>query len=157
LAISINISILNIDYKKLTEVKAPIIFVAEGQYDREKAKKLQDDGVEINIIKIRKEEDDGNRFLLDIPQILSTLKFKYNIRSVMVEGGAQVIRSFLIHSVYVQRIIITIGPFFIGHGVKALGDLENTELSTNNLPRLCNTQSIILGQDIIVIGYPNLS
>jgi len=72
----------------------------------------------------------------------------------MVEGGAQVIRSFLLNSSIVQHIIVTIGPFYIGNGVKALGDVKESESLANSLPRLDHIQSLTLGQDIIVIGQP---
>ncbi|ORX57838.1 bacterial bifunctional deaminase-reductase [Piromyces finnis] len=134
-------------YEKLTEIKPPIIFVAEGLYDLKKAKILKDYGIKINEIKC-------NGSQLDISKVLEILKSTYNIRNVMVEGGAQVIRSFLMNSQIIQHIIITIGPLYIGNGVKALGfgDIEK-----NSLPHLEHVQSLTLGQDIIVIGKPTMS
>ncbi|KAG4094310.1 bacterial bifunctional deaminase-reductase [Neocallimastix lanati (nom. inval.)] len=140
-------------YDKLTEIKPPIIFVSEGQYDENKVKTLREYGVEINVITGK-----NNDTQLDLIQVLSILKAKYHIQSVMVEGGAQVIRSFLLNASYVQHIIITLGPFFIGTGVKALGEYnDHSSSASSSLPRLKNTQSLTLGQDIVVIGKPILS
>ncbi|ORX86136.1 bacterial bifunctional deaminase-reductase [Anaeromyces robustus] len=150
-------------YEKLTEIKPPIIFVNENQYDKTKAEILINYNVEINILKNDNNNNNNNNnngSSLDITKVLSILKSKYNIHSVMVEGGAQVIRTFLVNASLIQHIIITIGPFFIGNGVKAVGDtIEKSELSetSESLPRLENTQSFTLGQDIIIIGQPVLS
>ena len=49
---------------------------------------------------------------LSIPAVLSTLR-DLGIQSLMVEGGAQVIRSFFAESV-VDVLIVTIAPIFVG-------------------------------------------
>ena len=49
-------------------------------------------------------------------------------RSIFVEGGAQVITSFL-RSGLVHRMVVVIAPVIIGRGVEAVGDLGITNLS----------------------------
>ena len=70
------------------------------------------------------------------------------IRSVMVEGGGQVLTSFL-NSNDANRAIITIAPLFVG-GYDAIQPLSlNYE---SQLPRLHNMQTTRCGSDIIVAG-----
>jgi 2,5-diamino-6-(ribosylamino)-4(3H)-pyrimidinone 5'-phosphate reductase len=38
------------------------------------------------------------------------------VQSLMVEGGARVINSFLRHPHLVQRVIVTVAPVFVGGG-----------------------------------------
>lgn len=66
------------------------------------------------------------------------------IRSLMVEGGATVITSFL-SSGYVDRAVITIAPFFVG-GLRLL------EERLEDMPQLYEMQVTQVGRDIIVIG-----
>ncbi len=69
------------------------------------------------------------------------------IHSVMVEGGAQVITTFLA-SQLVDRVVLTIAPTFIG-GYHAVGALSgNGRLH----PRLINTHTTQMGNDLIVFG-----
>jgi 3,4-dihydroxy 2-butanone 4-phosphate synthase/GTP cyclohydrolase II len=62
----------------------------------------------------------------------------------MVEGGAEVITSFLAAQL-VDRLIVTIAPLLIG-GLRGVAGLQP------HLPRLHNVHHHTLGQDIILIG-----
>jgi 3,4-dihydroxy 2-butanone 4-phosphate synthase/GTP cyclohydrolase II len=73
---------------------------------------------------------------------LLTWLYEKNIRSLMVEGGARVITSFL-RSHLVDRVVLTISPQYIG-GVHALEKSHNV--------RLKNCRVSQLGDDIVIDG-----
>lgn len=80
----------------------------------------------------------------DIPAVVERLR-QMGIQSLMVEGGAQIIRSF-IQSPSVDSLIITVSPTFIGeHGVGYELDVEGRE--TN----LVYQRSFQLGRDTIIV------
>jgi 2,5-diamino-6-(ribosylamino)-4(3H)-pyrimidinone 5'-phosphate reductase len=53
----------------------------------------------------------GNR--LSLSSVLQTLRLN-EVKSLMVEGGAQVIESFLAEPIFVDKIVITIAPVLMG-------------------------------------------
>jgi riboflavin biosynthesis pyrimidine reductase len=83
------------------------------------------------------------------------------IRSLMVEGGAQVIDSFLARPSLVHRVIITIAPIFVGqagvgYGIASVVRRDQTRLSLPGLiyyrPQMPTTKllkSEIFGQDVV--------
>jgi 3,4-dihydroxy 2-butanone 4-phosphate synthase/GTP cyclohydrolase II len=73
-----------------------------------------------------------------------------SIRSVMVEGGAQVITSFL-RARLVDRLVITIAPILVGglHGV-----IELVADEARDFPRLQHATWQKLGNDWVVSGIP---
>ena len=81
---------------------------------------------------------------LNLRDVLKTLKEK-EVNSLMVEGGSEVITSFLAAQL-VSRLVLTIAPMFVG-GLKAVNNLH-----TNNLPQLKNVKQEWLGKDLIVMG-----
>lgn len=82
---------------------------------------------------------------IDLPALLKTLGQR-GIRSIMVEGGAQIITSFLAAQL-VNQLIITIAPIFVG-GLPAVGTTNGT------LPRLQQPDYTPLGDDLILWGKP---
>jgi len=70
------------------------------------------------------------------------------VKNLMVEGGAGIIASFL-KAQLVDRVVLTIAPFFVG-GVNAIGGLLS--LDGVSLPRLDNVRYQSLGQDMVVSG-----
>ncbi len=58
--------------------------------------------------------DNRNRLLLS--SVLQTLRLN-QVNSLMVEGGAQVIESFLSEPSFVDRVVITTAPVLVGTGV----------------------------------------
>ena len=66
----------------------------------------------------------------------------------MVEGGGQIITSFL-NNQLVNQAIITISPVFVG-GYDAVQPLKQTDWQ--QLPRLTNMQTQPCGCDLIVSG-----
>lgn len=82
---------------------------------------------------------------LPIPAILSTLH-ALGIQSMMVEGGAQVIRSFFEESSVIDTIIVTVAPTFVGanglgYGVVSLG----------MYPGFRHTRTEMQGRDAVVV------
>jgi 3,4-dihydroxy 2-butanone 4-phosphate synthase/GTP cyclohydrolase II len=89
--------------------------------------------------------DPHNR--VDLRSVL-TLLHERGITSVLVEGGSEIITSFL-NEQLVDRAIITIAPIFVG-GLNAVGGLERSNGA--QIPRLRKVQQRRLGDDIILSG-----
>lgn len=83
---------------------------------------------------------------VDLEALLYRLS-EEKIRTVMVEGGAHVITSFL-RARLVNRLIITITPLLVG-GVHSITELL---ASTEHLPRLRHATLRQLGEDWIIAG-----
>ncbi|MGB8646024.1 MAG: dihydrofolate reductase family protein [Anaerolineae bacterium] len=83
---------------------------------------------------------------IDLAPLLERLASE-GIRTLMVEGGARVITSFL-RARLVDRVILTLAPTFIG-GVRGVVDLVS---ETGAFPRLRNMSIERAGQDLIVSG-----
>lgn len=81
--------------------------------------------------------------LIDLEKMLSRLH-ELGIKTLMVEGGGQVISSFLAEDL-VDRVVVTVAPIFIG-GYKAV------EHSNGFFPRLQNMQTQLFGDDLVVWG-----
>lgn len=79
-----------------------------------------------------------------LPDLLACLA-GYGINSLMVEGGARVIASFL-NQKLANQVLLTIAPCFVG-GLPALSDPV-----AEDFPRLKNLQVELLGEDLIVWG-----
>lgn len=72
-------------------------------------------------------------------------------RRVMVEGGAEVISSFIIGQL-VDYMILTISPIIVG-GLPAVQIQDNISgLKSNEFPRLAGVLSEYAGEDLIVFG-----
>lgn len=69
----------------------------------------------------------------------------YGIRRLMVEGGAEIITSFLAEQL-VDRLVLTVAPLLVG-GLNAVGSLNG-----HGLPQLKNPQTQWLGKDMILSG-----
>jgi GTP cyclohydrolase II len=79
------------------------------------------------------------------------------IASVMVEGGTQVLTTFL-RQKRVQRVILTVAPMFVG-GTPALDSVTPTQgtdpsEAPDTFPRLTNVQQRWYGEDLILEGDP---
>jgi GTP cyclohydrolase II len=84
---------------------------------------------------------------LPLPELLRTLA-GMGINSLMVEGGAQVISSFL-HSRLVDHVVLTIAPRFLS-GYHALEGADPAQL-----PRLETWESRRYGDDLVLFGRPS--
>ena len=71
--------------------------------------------------------------------------YEAGMKTVMVEGGARIITSFLAAKL-VDHMVVTIAP-------KILGGLHAVEyLNGSGLPHLENTRYHVLGEDIVLSG-----
>ncbi len=92
----------------------------------------------------------GDNGGIAIKTVLETLGDK-GINSVMVEGGAQIISSFL-GCQAVDQIIVTIAPVLVG-GVRVLDFRQQPQPKV--FPRLINIDYQRIGEDLIVRGEPD--
>jgi GTP cyclohydrolase II len=86
---------------------------------------------------------------IDIIALLLKLG-ELGITTLMVEGGAQIITSFLI-SRLVNQVVITISPILVG-GTRAVDALAR--FNPNHFPRLTNVSYEKMGDDIVVRADP---
>ncbi|NKQ36772.1 MAG: GTP cyclohydrolase II [Chloroflexi bacterium] len=83
---------------------------------------------------------------VQLPALLHQL-YDRGIRSVMVEGGAQIITSFLAAHL-VDRLALTVAPLFVG----GLNAVANLPVNGHGFPRLHNVQTQQVGQDMVLFG-----
>ena len=95
-------------------------------------------------------EDQQGR--VDLSSLLDCLG-ELGVSSLMVEGGAAVISSFLTHSL-VDLVVLTISPVFLG-GLKSLeeGALRSNGIALGQHPmRLVETVYTQMGDDLVLMG-----
>ncbi len=88
--------------------------------------------------------------LVDLTSLLRRLA-DMGVNSLMVEGGAQIIASFLT-SRLVDQVILTIAPLLVG-GLRVVDHLGYANLRP--LPRLTNLIYQRLGEDLVLMGEPD--
>jgi diaminohydroxyphosphoribosylaminopyrimidine deaminase / 5-amino-6-(5-phosphoribosylamino)uracil reductase len=89
----------------------------------------------------------GGSGRIDLDSALAAL-WQRGIKSLMVEGGGEVITAFL-QAQLADVLVLTIAPTLVG-GYKGVGNLEKT--CKSQLPRIADLQSQTLGNDLIVWG-----
>lgn len=129
-----------LDAKLFKNEKAPWIATTEDA-DRRRQAALESAGA--RVLRVPAE---GNGHV-DIRRLLSLLA-QLGVQSLMVEGGAAIISSFLAARL-VDRLIVTIAPMLVG-GLNAF-ELSR-ELNGVTLPQLAHTRYQMLGKDIILLG-----
>lgn len=117
----------------------PLIATAEGA-SRERQRRLEATGAEV----VRLPSDGTGR--VSLPALLEHLEAA-GARSLMVEGGAKIITSFLAERL-VDHLVLTVAPLFVG-GLRGVCDLGGV-----GFPRLENLEYQQLGDDLIVRGDP---
>lgn len=122
----------------------PPWIIAGKQVDTDRKLELESAGAKIFCAA---QEGDGSISLNAALQHLAS----QGIQRLMVEGGAQVITSFL-KARLVDQVVLTIAPLFVG-GLRAVGPLGIT--APEQLPRLQNLHYQYLGDNLIVRGDPN--
>jgi diaminohydroxyphosphoribosylaminopyrimidine deaminase/5-amino-6-(5-phosphoribosylamino)uracil reductase len=131
------------DSQVLTEQEAaPTIVAATARANDEKIAELGRRGIEVLVIP----EDERGR--VDLTRLLKTLA-KREISSVLVEGGAETITSFL-HLNLVDRVVAIIAPKILGKGIEAVGELNITDI--NKAVKLSFTRTYRSGDDIVMEG-----
>jgi 3,4-dihydroxy 2-butanone 4-phosphate synthase/GTP cyclohydrolase II len=83
---------------------------------------------------------------VDLAAALDTLR-TLGVRSLLVEGGARVITSFLAAKL-VDRLVVGIAPTIIGAGIEAVGDLGVARVADS--VRLTNRSVHVVGDDLLV-------
>jgi 3,4-dihydroxy 2-butanone 4-phosphate synthase/GTP cyclohydrolase II len=86
---------------------------------------------------------------IDLAATLSALR-RRGIRSLLVEGGATVLTSFL-HAGLVDRLIVSLSPKVMGRGLDAIGGLGVSTVDQSI--RLASPKVNVVGEDVIVSGY----
>ena len=86
----------------------------------ENARRLEESGV--GVVRVSASQSG-----LDLHEVLAELS-NLNVSTLMLEGGAGIITSFL-RARLVDRVILVCAPMFIGNGTETVGDLGITSLS----------------------------
>jgi diaminohydroxyphosphoribosylaminopyrimidine deaminase/5-amino-6-(5-phosphoribosylamino)uracil reductase len=119
---------------------APTIIAATSQADIEKKLALNVMGIEVLTVE---EDSEGMIGLKDMLQKLG----KKNISSVLVEGGATTITSF-IRQWLADKLVVIMAPKIMGKGVEAVGDLG--VLQVGRAMKLSFEKVYRRGEDIVV-------
>jgi riboflavin-specific deaminase-like protein len=85
---------------------------------------------------------------IDLPRALDAL-LERGIRTLLVEGGARVITSFL-NERLADRIVVSVSPRLIGSGTDAVHDLGVTEVAGSL--RLSHRVVHVAGDDVLIAG-----
>ena len=104
-----------------THYEAPVIIAATERADTRKATQLRALGIEV--IEFNSDASGG----IDLKPLLIALGER-NITSLLVEGGARVITSFLRYKL-ADRVVVAVAPKILGRGTETVGDLDITQLS----------------------------
>jgi 3,4-dihydroxy 2-butanone 4-phosphate synthase/GTP cyclohydrolase II len=113
--------------------------------DRASAKRqaaLEARGAEVSRLPV------GPDRLILLDPLLASLRGR-GVTSIMVEGGARVLTSFM-RARLVDQVIITVAPLLVG-GVHAFGKLERDPTA---LPRLAEACCAQFGPDLVIHGHP---
>ena len=124
------------------EVYKTIIVATEGK-NHKKAQSLKNLGAEILwAAKNRRGE-------IDMEDLLGKLG-RMGMTSILVEGGAKIITSFL-RKRLADKIVIVMAPKLIGEGIEAVGNLEIRDV--NEALQISRMKTRRLGDDIVIEGY----
>jgi GTP cyclohydrolase II len=128
--------------KLLCNGRSPWIAASEGA-DSDRQRLLEAEGAKV----FRLPTNNGWLDLNSLLEYLSTM----GINSLMVEGGAQIITSFLT-SRLVDQIVLTIAPLLVG-GLRVVDNLGQSPF--RRFPRLRNVSYQRLGEDLVLRGEPD--
>ncbi|KIO22479.1 hypothetical protein M407DRAFT_245132 [Tulasnella calospora MUT 4182] len=130
--------------------RQPWVLCSE-EADPKKRESLENAGVKI--VPVKSNPQTGK---LDLDDVLSILR-KLGVKSLMVEGGQQVISSFLSHKSSstgksaVDSIIVTVAPTYVGN--EGVGALDEGQLPA----KVAHVSSTVMGRDSIVACRPTES
>jgi GTP cyclohydrolase II len=119
---------------------APTLIVTTERSTRDRRRELRSRGVGIEFV------EPAPPHGVDLVATLAGLR-EAGIRSLLVEGGAAVITSFLRQRV-VDRLVVGIAPTIIGAGTEAVGELSIARVSDGL--RLTGRSVHTLGDDVVV-------
>ncbi len=124
------------------QVKAPTLLATTAWDAKEKLAERRALGVEVLIV-----PPDANG-QVDLKQLLKTLGER-DVSSVLVEGGAETITSFLRLGL-ADKVIAIIAPKLMGKGTETIGELNITDVS--KVLKLSFTRVYRSGADVVVEG-----
>ena len=128
---------------RLFEDDVPVVLVAGPGADPERADRLRERGAGIVAVPAAAAG-------VDLPAALEAIR-ALGFRSLLVEGGARVITSFLV-SGEVDRVIVSVAPLVLGRGVDAVDDLGSRRIA--DAVRLEDRVVRQVGDDIVIAGTP---
>ena len=139
---------LPLDAKVLAHPRPPLV-AARGDAAPDPARRaaLEERGAEVLALPAA---PDGRG--VDLNALLATLHAR-GIRSVMVEGGAQVLSAFLAAGL-ADAVVVTVAPVYVGglHGIESREGVAATERPA--LPRLRDVHYTRLEDDVVVWAEP---
>ncbi len=100
---------------------APVIIATTAQADMKKGAQLRELGIEV--LEVQSDISGG----IDLKGLLKALGER-NISSLLVEGGAKVITSFLRQEL-ADKFVVAIAPKILGKGTDAVGELDIVRIS----------------------------
>ncbi|KAI2624246.1 putative riboflavin biosynthesis protein Rib7 [Hypoxylon sp. NC1633] len=138
---------------------APYIVTAVSHPPDGKRKLLEDLGGKFIILDQHESNasgGDSGSIRLNWRSILAAVRSE-GLRSIMIEGGGEVINSLLSHgnAQLIDSVIITLAPTWLGQGSVFVSPPRNTNLddgSPSAVARLTNTTWIPLGEDVVLCG-----
>ncbi len=126
---------------------APVIIVTAAQAEGEKASRLREMGIEVLAVP---PDTAGEIDLVGLLQLLG----ERTISSLLVEGGARVITSFLRQKL-ADKVVVAIAPKILGKGIDAVGELNIARIS--QALKLTFEKISRAGEDIVVEARVNYS
>ena len=118
----------------------PVMIATTAQADSKKVSQLREMGIEILVI----QPDEFGE--IDLKHLLRALGER-NIASLLVEGGAKVITSFLRQKL-ADKLVVAIAPKIMGRGIDAVGELNIAKISQ---ALKLNFQKVSrVGEDIVI-------
>lgn len=125
---------------------APTIIATTSQADREKLPSLTQMGIEVLMVD---EDGEGKANLRDLLQKLGQM----NISSILVEGGATLITSF-IRQELADKFVVILAPRIMGKGIDAVGDLGISDV--DRALKLSFIKTYRSGEDLIIEARPEV-
>jgi 3,4-dihydroxy 2-butanone 4-phosphate synthase/GTP cyclohydrolase II len=127
------------DDARILEDEAPTIVVTTDRSSPARRRELEARGIAVRVVPA----GPGG---VDLPVALRVLH-DAGVRSLLVEGGAQVITS-LLRGRLVDRLVVAIAPTIVGAGKEAVGDLHTTRIAEGL--RLTRRTLQPVGEDLLV-------
>ena len=124
---------------RVLDEQAPTIVVTTERSSGERRRALEKRGVGVRVV------EEGARGV-DLGAALALLRAA-GVRSLLVEGGAEVITSFL-RTRLVDRLVVGIAPTILGTGTDAVGDLRVAHVSEG--VRLTKRSFHTVGEDLVL-------
>jgi len=121
---------------------ASTLVVTTERSSPERRAELRERGVAVRVV------DAERPWGVNLPAALALLRAA-GLRSLLVEGGAAVITSFLRQRL-VDRVVVSIAPTIVGAGTEAVGDLRVARVSDGL--RLKRRSLHPLGEDVVLAG-----